>query len=46
MKMSLSPLSAATLKEKLDSGNAILIDVRETDEHAREHILGARLAPL
>ncbi|GAM97516.1 rhodanese-related sulfurtransferases [alpha proteobacterium U9-1i] len=39
-------MNAATLKEKLDSGNAILIDVRETDEHAREHILGARLAPL
>ena len=24
----------------------MLIDIRETDEHAREHILGARLAPL
>jgi rhodanese-related sulfurtransferase len=30
----------------MDAGQAILIDVRETDEHAREHILGARLAPL
>jgi rhodanese-related sulfurtransferase len=24
----------------------VLIDIREHDEHAREHILGARLAPL
>lgn len=40
------PISPADLKRKLDAGEAILIDVRETDEHAREHILGARLAPL
>lgn len=44
--MSLTPIDARTLKQKLDSGDAILIDVRESDEHAREHILGARLAPL
>lgn len=42
----LRPISAAELKRKLDSGEALLIDVRENDEHAREHILGARLAPL
>lgn len=42
----LKPISPAELKRKLDAGEAILIDVRETDEHAREHILGARLAPL
>ncbi len=42
----LKPISAADLKRKLDAGEAILIDVRETDEHAREHIIGARLAPL
>lgn len=42
----LTPISPAGLKRKLDDGKAILIDVRETDEHAREHILGARLAPL
>ena len=40
------PISPADLKRKLDAGEAVLIDVRETDEHAREHILGARLAPL
>lgn len=44
--MSLSPISAAALKQKLDAGDAVLIDIRESDEHAREHILGARLAPL
>lgn len=42
----LKPISAAELKRKLDAGEAILIDVRESDEHAREHIIGARLAPL
>ena len=43
---SLNPIKAADLKRRLDGGDTVLIDVRETDEHAREHILGARLAPL
>lgn len=43
---SLNPISAQELKRRLETGDAILIDIRETDEHAREHILGARLAPL
>ncbi len=30
----------------LQSGEAVLIDVREQDEHAREHIAGSRLVPL
>ena len=42
----LNPISAAELKRRLDSGDDVLIDIRESDEHAREHILGARLAPL
>jgi len=42
----LNPLSAIELKRRLDSGDAVLIDIRESDEHAREHIVGARLAPL
>jgi len=42
----LRPIDAHTLKQKLDAGEAILIDVRESDEHAREHVIGARLAPL
>lgn len=44
--ITLNPISATDLKRRLDAGDAVLIDVRETDEHAREHILGARLAPL
>ena len=44
--MTLSPMSAVALKQKLDAGDAVLIDIRESDEHAREHIIGARLAPL
>ena len=43
---SLKSISATDLKARLDRGDAVLIDVRENDEHAREHILGARLAPL
>lgn len=39
-------ISPTDLKRKLDDGDAVLIDIRESDEHAREHIIGARLAPL
>jgi rhodanese-related sulfurtransferase len=35
-----------TLERWLDDGTAILVDVREPDEYAREHIAGARLMPL
>jgi rhodanese-related sulfurtransferase len=42
----LPPLSPLEAKRKLDAGEAILIDVREADEFARAHIIGARLAPL
>lgn len=35
-----------TLQAWLAKGEAVLIDVREPDEHARERIAGARLAPL
>lgn len=44
--MSMAPISPRELRPLLESGEAVLIDIRETDEHAREHILGARLAPL
>ena len=30
-----------TMKAWLDRGEALLVDVREEDEHAREHIAGA-----
>ena len=42
----LGEVDATTLKEWLDADRAVLIDVREPDEYAREHIIGARLVPL
>ena len=42
----LRQINAAAAKTMLDRGDAVLIDVREPDEHARERIEGARLAPL
>jgi len=36
----------ATLKTWLDDGRALVVDVREADEHARERIAGSRLMPL
>ena len=42
----LKPISATETKRRLDAGEALVIDIRESDEHRREHILGARLAPL
>lgn len=42
----LKSINAAEAKRRLDAGEALLIDIRESDEHRREHIIGARLAPL
>lgn len=39
-------VDAATVKRWLEGGQATLIDVREPDEYAREHIAGARNVPL
>lgn len=39
-------VEVTTLKVWMESGEAILIDVRETPEYASEHIPGARLLPL
>ena len=39
-------IDASTAKSWLDRGEAILIDVREAGEHARENIAGAKLVPL
>ena len=35
-----------TVKEWLDAGKAVLVDVREVPEYAQEHIAGALLVPL
>ena len=39
-------IKATAAKTLLGRGDAVLIEVREPDEHARERIEGARLAPL
>jgi rhodanese-related sulfurtransferase len=44
--MPLKPIDPIALKKRLEQGKALLIDVREAGEYAREHIEGARLAPL
>ena len=42
----LSPLDPLELQRRLAAGSAILIDVREPAEHARERIPGSRSVPL
>lgn len=42
----LTPLTPSEAKALIDSGQAILVDIREPNEHARERIDGASLAPL
>ena len=44
--MQIKSIDPIALKKRLDEGSAILIDVREPHEHAREHIEGAKLVPL
>ncbi len=44
--IALREVDATTLKYWLDQDKAVLIDIREPDEYAREHIAGARLVPL
>jgi rhodanese-related sulfurtransferase len=42
----LHKLSPQLVRERLDAGRAVLIDVREADEFARSHIAGAQSQPL
>lgn len=44
--MQIKSIDALSVKKRLGDGDTILIDIREPHEHAREHIEGARLAPL
>lgn len=39
-------VDAATARQWIDRGEAVLVDVRDPDEHAREHIRGSSLVPL
>ncbi len=45
-KRTIEEVDAHAAHAMLASGDAVLIDVREPDEHRREHIPGAVLAPL
>lgn len=42
----LHPLSPADVRRRLESGQAVLVDIREADEFARTHIPGALSQPL
>ena len=44
--MPIKNIDAQTLKQWLDAGEVILIDVREPDEHKKQNIPGALLVPL
>jgi rhodanese-related sulfurtransferase len=46
VRTELKPLTPAAAKALVDAGEAILVDIREPHEHARENIAGAALAPL
>jgi rhodanese-related sulfurtransferase len=42
----LHPLTPPQVRERLNAGRAILVDIREADEFARSHIIGAQSQPL
>jgi rhodanese-related sulfurtransferase len=42
----LHPLTQQQVRERLDTGRAILVDIREADEFVRSHITGAQSQPL
>lgn len=44
--MTLTPIDAATVAAKLKQGEITLVDIREPDEFAREHVAGAVSVPL
>lgn len=44
--MPIESVDATTLKRWIDSGEAVVVDVREPSEHAAENIHGATLLPL
>lgn len=44
--MPIRTVDSSTLKRWIDSGEAVVVDVREPAEHAAENIAGAKLIPL
>ena len=46
MTATLHPLAPAEVRARLAAGQAVLVDIREADEFARQHIAGAVSQPL
>jgi rhodanese-related sulfurtransferase len=46
MSASLTPLKPAAVAERLKTGAAVLVDIREADEFGRRHVRGALSRPL
>jgi rhodanese-related sulfurtransferase len=46
MSVTLTPLKPAAVAERLRTGAAVLVDIREADEFARRHVRGALSRPL
>lgn len=46
MTATLHKLSPQQVRERIDAGRAVLVDIREPDEFARSHIKGAQSQPL
>lgn len=46
MTARLIPLPPAEVATRLETGNAVLVDIREPDEFARAHVSGALSRPL
>lgn len=42
----LHKLSPQAVRERIDAGRAVLVDIREADEFARSHVKGAQSQPL
>ncbi len=42
----LHKLSPQAVRERIDTGRAVLVDIREADEFARSHVKGAQSQPL
>jgi len=42
----LHKLSPQQVRERMDAGRAVLVDIRESDEFARSHVRGAQSQPL
>lgn len=46
MTATLHKISPQQVRERIDAGRAVLVDIREADEFARSHVQGAQSQPL